>query len=89
MTKQKIKQWERFFDVLERIKIRIERRDKMKEKLIEEIKENIESEEYINALYEIVVERDYDYIENLFPTKEDFEDFIEKYKDDCKCGEEE
>lgn len=86
MTKQKIKQWERFFDVLEKTKIRIERRDKMKEKLIKEIKEKIESEDYINALYEVVVERDYDYIENLFPTKEDFKDFIEKYKDDCKCG---
>ena len=53
-----------------------------KEKLIKEIKENITSENYINALYEVVVEGDYDYVENLFHTKQDFEDFIEKYKND-------
>ena len=57
-----------------------------KEKLIKEIKENITSENYINALYEVVVEGDYDYVENLFHTRQDFEDFIEKYKNDCKCG---
>ena len=57
-----------------------------KEKLIKEIKEKITSDNYINALYEVVVEGDYDYVENLFPTKQDFEDFIEKYKNDCKCG---
>ncbi len=59
--------------------------DQQKEKLIEDIKNNITNKSYINALYEVVVERDYDYIENLFRTK-DFIDFIEKYKDDCKCG---
>ena len=32
------------------------------------------------ALYEVVVNEDFDYIENLFPTKEDFKEFIEKYK---------
>lgn len=37
-------------------------------------------EEEVNALYEVIIERDYDYIENLFRTKEDFKDFIEKYK---------
>ena len=37
---------------------------------------------YLNALYEIVINKDFDYIENLFPTKEDFKEFIEKYKND-------
>lgn len=58
---------------------------KQKQELINHIK-TIRNENYINALYEVVVNGDYDYIENLFPTKEDFEDFIEKYKTDCKCG---
>ena len=39
-------------------------------------------EEEVNAWYEVMIERDYDYIENLFPTKEDFKEFIEKYKED-------
>ena len=34
------------------------------------------------AVYEVVVNGDFDYIENLFPTKEDFKEFIEKYKED-------
>ena len=33
------------------------------------------------AVYEVVVNEDFDYIENLFPTKEDFKEFIEKYKE--------
>ena len=37
---------------------------------------------YLNALYEIVINKDFDYIENLFPTKEDFKEFIEKYKEE-------
>ena len=36
----------------------------------------------INTLYEIIVNKDFDYIENLFPTPEDFKEFIEKYKND-------
>ena len=36
----------------------------------------------IIALYEVIVNEDFDYIENLFPTKEDFKEFIEKYKGD-------
>ena len=36
----------------------------------------------INTLYEIIINKDFDYIENLFPTKEDFEEFIGKYKND-------
>ena len=52
-----------------------------KEKLLLiEIILNIKSENYINALYEVIVRGDWDYIENLFPTKEDFKEFIEKYK---------
>lgn len=55
--------------------------EKEKLALLEEII-NIKNEDYINALYEIVLYGDWDYIENLFPTKEDFKEFIEKYKED-------
>ena len=81
MTKQKIKQWERFFEVLERTRVRVE---KMNEKLLRLIDKLINGlmEEEVNALYEILINGDYDYIENLFPTKEDFKEFIEKYKND-------
>ena len=81
MTKQKIKQWERFFDVLERTRIRVE---KMNEKILMLIDKLINGlmEEEVNALYEIIINKDFDYIENLFQTKEDFEEFIEKYKGD-------
>ena len=52
-----------------------------KEKLLLiEIILNVKSENYINALYEVIVRGDWDYIENLFPTKQDFKEFIEKYK---------
>ena len=60
----------------------------MKLRIIEEIinvsEDNVSpfAENYLNALYEIIVNEDYDYIENLFPTKEDFQEFIEKYKND-------
>ena len=43
---------------------------------------NYTTREQIDALYEVVVEGDYDYVENLFPTKKDFKEFIEKYKND-------
>ena len=33
------------------------------------------------ALYEFLLYRDYDYIENLFPTKQEFKEFIEKFKE--------
>ena len=45
------------------------------DKIINDLMEN-----EINALFEVLIERDFDYIENLFPTKEDFKEFIEKYK---------
>ena len=51
----------------------------LKYELIKEIMET-EEQDTINALYEIIINKDFDYIENLFPTKEDFKEFIEKYK---------
>lgn len=52
-----------------------------KEKLLLiEIILNVKSENYINALYEVIVRGDWDYIEDLFPTKQDFKEFIDKYK---------
>ena len=42
---------------------------------------NINDIDMIIALYEVVVNENFDYIENLFPTEEDFKDFIEKYKE--------
>ena len=39
-------------------------------------------EKEVNAIYEVISHRDYDYIENLFRTKEDFKEFIERYKND-------
>ena len=60
----------------------------MKLRIIEEIinlsEDNVSSfvDRYLNALYEIIINKDYDYIENLFPTEEDFKEFIEKYKGD-------
>ena len=54
------------------------------EKIINVSEDNVSpfAENYLNALYEIIVNEDFDYIENLFPTKEDFQEFIEKYKND-------
>ena len=60
----------------------------MKLRIIEEIislsEDNVSPfvDRYLNALYEIIINEDFDYIENLFPTKEDFKEFIEKYKGD-------
>ena len=53
----------------------------LKYELIKEIME-IEDRNTINTLYEIIINKDFDYLENLFPTKEDFKEFIEKYKGD-------
>ena len=67
-------------------------KEEMKLRIIEEIinlsDDNVSPfvDRYLNALYEIIINKDFDYIENLFQTKEDFEEFIEKYKNDCKCG---
>ena len=60
----------------------------MKLRIIEEIinvsEDNVSpfAENYLNALYEIIVNENYDYKEKLFTTKEDFEEFIEKYKEE-------
>ena len=54
--------------------------NKEKIELIETILNDL-SIDMIIALYEVVVNEDYDYIENLFPTKKDFQEFIEKYKE--------
>ena len=53
--------------------------NKEKVELIEAIINGLDEKE-VNALYEVIVHRDYDYVENLFRTKEDFKEFIEKYK---------
>lgn len=81
MTKQKIKQWERFFDVLERTRIRVEKMNTQIKELINKIINEL-NESKINALYEIIINEDYDYIEDLFYNKQDFKEFIEKYKND-------
>ena len=60
----------------------------MKLRIIEEIinlrEDNVSPfvDRYLNALYEIIINKDFDYIENLFQTPEDFEEFIEKYKEE-------
>ena len=52
-----------------------------KDEIIEKIKD-IEDEKFIDALYEVLINEDYDYIENLFTKQEYFDYFIEKYKDE-------
>ena len=42
---------------------------------------NINDIDMINTLYEIVVNHDYDYIENLFNNFDDFKEFISKYNE--------
>ena len=54
--------------------------NKEKVALIETILNDL-SIDMINTLYEIVVNNDFDYIENLFKDKKSFKDFIEKYKE--------
>lgn len=51
-----------------------------KDEIIEKIKD-IKDEKFIDALYEVLINEDYDYIENLFIKPEYFEYFIEKYKE--------
>ena len=53
--------------------------NKEKVELIDAIINDLDTTTLI-AVYEVVVNKDFDYIENLFPTKEDFKEFIEKYK---------
>lgn len=53
----------------------------MKLELIEAIINDLSLRNIVN-LYEIIINKDFDYIENLFPTKEAFKEFIEKYKEE-------
>ena len=52
-----------------------------KDEIIEKIKD-INDEKFIDALYEVLINEDYDYIENLFTKQEYFDYFIDKYKDE-------
>ena len=52
-----------------------------KDEIIEKIKD-INDEKFIDALYEVLINEDYDYIENLFVKQEYFDYFIDKYKDE-------
>lgn len=60
----------------------------MKLRIIEEIinlrEDNVSPfvDRYLNALYEIIINEDFDYIEDLFYNEQDFKDLIEKYKND-------
>ena len=54
--------------------------NKEKIQLIETILNDL-SIDMINTLYEIVVNHDYDYIENLFNNFDDFKEFISKYNE--------
>ena len=54
--------------------------NKEKIQLIETILNDL-SIDMINTLYEIVVNKDFDYIENLFKDKNSFKEFIDKYKE--------
>ena len=54
--------------------------NKEKIELVETIL-NINDIDMINTFYEIIVNHDYDYIENLFNDEKSFKEFIEKYKE--------
>ena len=54
--------------------------NKEKVQLIETIL-NITDIDMINTLYEIIVNHDYDYLENLFNNFDDFKEFISKYNE--------
>ena len=54
--------------------------NKEKIELVETIL-NINDIDMINTLYEIIVNNDYDYIENLFNNFDDFKEFISKYNE--------
>ena len=66
----------------------------MKLRIIEEIinlsEDNVSPfvDRYLNALYEIIVNKDFDYTPNLFDNMEDFFEFVEKWKPN-KCSKRE
>ena len=53
---------------------------KEKVALIDAIINGLDEKE-VNALFEVIIHRDYDYVENLFRTKQDFKEFIEKFSE--------
>ena len=52
-------------------------KEQLKYKIIAEIVD-LQSEIFVEAIYELVVNEDYDYIRNLM-TQEQFDEFIEKW----------
>lgn len=60
-------------------------KEEMKLRIIEVVAD-FGGEAYINALYEVIINEDYDYIPNLFNTMEEFFEFVEKWKPN-KCSE--
>ena len=53
---------------------------KEKVALIDAIINGLDEKE-VNALFEVIIHRDYDYVENLFRKKQDFKEFIEKFSE--------
>lgn len=62
-------------------------KEQLKYKLIAEIVD-LQSEVFVEAIYELVVNENYDYIRNLM-TQEQFEEFIEKWTPNKCCEGEE
>ena len=63
-------------------------KEEMKLRIIEVVAD-FGGEAYINALYEVIINEDYDYIPNLFNTMEEFFEFVKKWKPNkCSEGEE-
>lgn len=61
--------------------------EKMRYRIIQEIMERRDF--VLDAIYEILINEDYDYVPDLFKTKEDFDEFIEKWTSNkCSEGEE-
>lgn len=63
-----------------------------KEKIMEIVETLLrvsEWDDYIDSLYEVVINEDYDYIENLFYDRDKFIEFIEKWTPKKCCVKEE
>lgn len=63
-------------------------REEMKLRIIEVVAD-LGSEAYTNALYEVIVNGDLDYIPNIFNDMEEFFEFIEKWTPKKCCVKEE
>lgn len=61
--------------------------EKMRYRIIQEIMERRDF--VLDAIYEILINEDYDYVPDLFKTREDFDEFIEKWKPSKCCVKEE